>query len=249
MRRSALAVSRIVLAVGWYGNVPCLHMSCFSSPLRIHQVATKFVDTYARRGVVSAARRTLRPLQHRTVYCADRSKSMPPRKKMSKREARPAPASENQRLVGGWRDRLKMAMDKRNVSQRRLSQDSGLGPTTVRHLILQANTVSLDTCARLADGLGISVTWLMTGQHGVSDSTGNGDPKVVRALPIWTSMDVERAEPAGGEFVAVRSADYPADVRALRVPDQGLIPEGANLPPPPETILASGDIVLFTRTL
>jgi len=174
---------------------------------------------------------------------------MPPRKKMSKREARPAPASENQRLVGGWRDRLKMAMDKRNVSQRRLSQDSGLGPTTVRHLILQANTVSLDTCARLADGLGISVTWLMTGQHGVSDSTGNGDPKVVRALPIWTSMDVERAEPAGGEFVAVRSADYPADVRALRVPDQGLIPEGANLPPPPETILASGDIVLFTRTL
>jgi len=63
----------------------------------------------------------------------------------------------NLRAISEWKDRIAEAMKEQRYSQRALSARAGLGVTSLRYLINDAQTISLDTAAMLASALGLDV--------------------------------------------------------------------------------------------
>lgn len=167
---------------------------------------------------------------------------------MAKRPAKEPKQSPNQRMIAQWKERVKHAMEDRGWSQRRLAIESKLGHTTVRHLLMDANDVYLSTLAKIADATGVSLVWLVSGLHAIANS-GGPEPKNIRVLPVWSQPELgSDKDPKSGEYIAVRTSDYPDDVQAVVVSDQSMLPEGSNQPPPHETIIVPGDVVLFARS-
>ncbi len=154
----------------------------------------------------------------------------------------------NERLIAHWRERVTKAMEEKGWSQRRLSVTAGLGPTTVRNLLVEADDIYLRTLAKLADALGTSVIWLAAGVHAIAETGGDNQPKNIKIVPIWSASALPGGDkPQSDDYIPVRVGEYPDDVQALRVADHSMVPEGATTPPPPESIVMPGDIVLFSR--
>jgi SOS-response transcriptional repressor LexA len=166
------------------------------------------------------------------------------------RTARTTRLSTNERLIAQWRERVTQAMDEKGWSQRRLSLTAGLGPTTVRNLLVEADDIYLRTLAKIADALGTSVLWLAAGVHAVAESGADNQPKNIRIVPIWSASALLAGDkPPSEDYIPVRAGEYPDDIQALRVADHSMVPEGATTPPPPESIIMSGDIALFSKQI
>ena len=162
---------------------------------------------------------------------------------------KPLPTStDNQRMVAQWRERLEQAMERKGISQRHAGQLSKLGTTSVRHMLEEATgDARLSSLVALADGLGVSFAWLVTGRHVAQlEGVDDGAPRAARILQIWTAVDYGRDAPIGDDFVAVMAKDFPADARAMEVPDSSMVPEGQNQAPVPESMVAKGDIVIVS---
>ena len=162
--------------------------------------------------------------------------------------ARTTKLPTNERLIAHWRERVTKAMEEKGWSQRRLSVTAGLGPTTVRNLLVEADDIYLRTLAKLADALGTSVIWLAAGVHAIAETGVDNQPKNIKIVPIRSaSALLAGAKPQSDDYIPVRVGEYPDDVQALRVGDHSMVPEGATTPPPSESIVMPGDIALFSR--
>lgn len=167
---------------------------------------------------------------------------------MAKRPNKEPKQSNNLRMIALWKERVRNAMEDKGWSQRRLAIESKLGHTTIRHLLMNADDVYLSTLAKIADATGVSLVYLVSGTHAIANSAGP-EPKNIRVLPVWTQAELATdKEPKSGEYIAVRTTDYPEDIRALEISDQAMVPEGVNQPPPVQTIVVPGDVVLFSAS-
>jgi SOS-response transcriptional repressor LexA len=163
-------------------------------------------------------------------------------------KARRKKLGTNEQLIGQWRERVTRAMDEKGWSQRALSLEAGLGSTTVRNLLVEADDIYLRTLAKLADALGTSVIWLAAGVHAIAETGADDQPKNIKIVPIWSAGALlAGGKPQGDDYIPVRVGEYPDDIQALRVGDQSMVPEGATTPPPSESIVMPGDIALFSR--
>lgn len=158
--------------------------------------------------------------------------------------------TQNLQMVAEWKDRLQRTIDEQGVSMRRLSTMAGLGNSTVRHCLVEADDVGLATLAKLADALGTSIVYLATGMNAAVSADDGAAFKSIRALPIFTSPDLlagrDHPEEDRG-YVAIASKEYPDDIRAMYVRTRAMEPEGLNQPPPAHAVILAGDIILYSR--
>ena len=165
-------------------------------------------------------------------------------KAMSKKKPVGAAQTTNDKLVAGWRDRIEKTMKAERLSMRKLGILAGLGSTTIRHTLTQAETITLDSLRRIANAMGTSVVYL---SFGVGAVEGGGDvARGVRVLPIFGPDDAHKDVPdVDRGYVAVPQAKYPADTKALLVTNTAMTVEGMNAPVPPACVVLQGDVVLF----
>ena len=154
---------------------------------------------------------------------------------------------QNNAAAAGWRERIKAEMGKQRLSQRKLSQMASLGPTSTRHILTQAETVTLETMRRLANALNVPFAQLVAGVTGVVESEEGDTHRRVRLLKIHLpGDDHEKASSAEHGVVPVAIANMPERLYALKVTDTSMEPFGANEPPPSEAIVLKGDIIVWS---
>lgn len=62
-----------------------------------------------------------------------------------------------------WKQRILDEMQAQGLSQRRLAKKSKLGSTSIRHILLKAGTISLETCIKVATALGCTPEYIAFG--------------------------------------------------------------------------------------
>lgn len=65
--------------------------------------------------------------------------------------------------MADWRDRLRQAMEEAGFSMKRLSLKAGRGESFVRDLVNRDRTPSIENLKAIADALGVSPNWLLSG--------------------------------------------------------------------------------------
>lgn len=146
---------------------------------------------------------------------------------------------ENIKLVAGWRDRIKDAMKGQRVSQRKLAQLAGLGTTSIRHLLLHADTTTLHTLLKIANALNLPVGYLATGQTVKVDDRAQVDPKINRTIKILPLLNDD-------DFVVVSGSTLPDDLEAMVVKTHAMVAFGNNEPVDAADQISAGDVVVFS---
>lgn len=155
--------------------------------------------------------------------------------------------AQNNLACSGWQGRLKKMMVVRNMSQRRLGAEAGLGNAAVNFMVNRGNTTELDTLRRLANVLNVPVVWLATGAPSVIGPVPD-DPDLgtIRYMPVFTSVDVEREKPVEDNgAIALTSGRHLMQAKALIISDVSMQNEGTNQPVPPQKVVCESDIVVF----
>jgi len=162
-----------------------------------------------------------------------RKKAVPVKPKVSNLER------ENIKLVSGWRDRIKDSMKAKRVSQRKLAQIAGMGTTSIRHILMHADTTTLHTLLRIANALDLPIGYLATGQTVSVDDKANLDPKINRTIRILPLLNDD-------DFVVVSGATLPDDLQAMVVKTHAMVAFGSNEAVDASDQISAGDIVAFS---
>lgn len=144
--------------------------------------------------------------------------------------------------------RVLQQLENQKLSMRALSAKAELGNNATRHFLKQAGDVSLINLFKMAKALGTPPGWLITGQHAIYDSE-TSMPLNVRLLFVFTCHDIEDEFPnVDNGYIAVEGSKYPADSKAMLVESSAMNGEGTNEHIPPEALVISGDVVIFSRS-
>jgi SOS-response transcriptional repressor LexA len=159
--------------------------------------------------------------------------------------------AQNEQMVGGWKGRLVELMRERGLSQRQLSDASDLGSSTVRHLVVKAETLTLETALRLANTLDVSIAYLL---FGVRSSVEGGDAlpgQRVHLIGVAMPDDEPKAMPTGEHgVVSVTTSQVDGGIlHALKIANDAMAPVGPVGMIQPDKVLLSGDVVVWSETL
>ena len=144
----------------------------------------------------------------------------------------------------GWKARIKKELREQGRSQRSVSMAAGLGHSSLRYLLSNADTLSFDTAQALADALGISVKELLLGDKTTVNADADLGRVGVRLIGIRQPVYRPKGEPDG--FVAVPEKLCPPDTYAFRMPDNSMMEFGQNMPVDPSTVVLKDDIVVWS---
>ncbi len=90
-----------------------------------------------------------------------------------------------------WKDRLLERINELNTNPRKVSIKARLNPTTVNSLLKSARSPKIETAMAVADALGVSIQWLMTGEEIVRVGEGKDAPNDdLQKVPVleWGSI-------------------------------------------------------------
>ncbi|MEZ4416215.1 MAG: helix-turn-helix transcriptional regulator [Gemmatimonadota bacterium] len=99
-------------------------------------------------------------------------------------------------VLAGFRDRLRLAMSIRGVTQTELGKRIGVRQATVSQWLSRTNPSEpkADQLLRLPEALGINGHWLLTGRGSMDDTPGEVEAKLEAIRRI---LDVDAARAAG----------------------------------------------------
>ena len=143
-----------------------------------------------------------------------------------------------------WKDRIRAEIKAQKRSQRSVSLAAGLGHSSLRYLLTNADTLSLDTAQKLADTLGVSVKEILTGEKARVKADKDLGRVGVRLVGIREPVYRPTGDPEG--FVAVPERLCPEITHAFRQHDSSMVDRGNNMPPDPETVVLKDDIVVWS---
>jgi len=66
-------------------------------------------------------------------------------------------------MDNAWKQRIEAARKQRGISRKRLAELAGMGHTSVRHIVVEAHTITLSSLERLAHALEVEPAWLAYG--------------------------------------------------------------------------------------
>lgn len=154
-----------------------------------------------------------------------------------------------------WKKRLQEMIIIRKSNPRRVSIAAGLNPTTVNQLLKSPRSPSIDTILAIANALGVTVHWLLTGKDPETGASNAGDARadVLQKVPVlaWPSVlawtdhigdaqvlrydTAERIDPPTARFRLEMSGSSMAPLL-----DDGTILDcsGAMLPEPEDVVIA-----------
>lgn len=97
-------------------------------------------------------------------------------------------------VLAGFRDRLRLAMSVRGITQTELGKRIGVRQATVSQWLSRTNPSEpkADQLLRLPDALGINGHWLLTGRGSMDDTPGDVEAKL-EAIRRILDADVARA--------------------------------------------------------
>lgn len=158
-------------------------------------------------------------------------------------------AIANNAAASGWKDRIKGELKDQKLSQRKLSGMAGMGPTSIRHLLTDADTITLETLRRLSNALNKPLHYMATGVRSAVEGDDN-EMRRVRTLPIRLPQE-DHTRPAEDDHgvIALAVAGLPDSLYALRISDTSMRPDGLNLLPQAEEVLLPGDEVVWSPDL
>lgn len=149
----------------------------------------------------------------------------------------------NNRYVSGWKARIRAKLEETSMSQRALGAKAGLGPTSIRSILTDAETTTLETLRRIANAFNMSVVELAFGVNGVE-----GDASNVRLVRLHSHEDCAAgspSEPRGA--IAVVGAKADQELKALAVETESMEPIQANDQVPPAKVVLRGDVVVWAQ--
>ena len=144
----------------------------------------------------------------------------------------------------GWKARIKKELREQGRSQRSVSIAAGLGHSSLRYLLSNADTLSFDTAQALAEALGISVKELLLGDKTTVNADADLGRVGVRLIGIRQAVYRPKGEPDG--FVAVPEKICPVEAYAFRMPDNSMTEYGSNMPVDPSTVVLKDDVVVWS---
>jgi transcriptional regulator with XRE-family HTH domain len=149
----------------------------------------------------------------------------------------------NNRYVSGWKSRIRAKLEEQQMSQRALGAKAGLGPTSIRSILTDAETTTLETLRRIANAFNMSVVELAFGVQGVEGEASN-----VRLAKIYSHDDAHVAVPIEHRgSVALVGVKGEQEIRALAVETEAMEPVQANENVPPAKVIMRGDIVVWAQ--
>lgn len=151
----------------------------------------------------------------------------------------------NDRQAKTWRIRLKELMEKENVSQRKLAELAGLGPTSIRHAITKNGTITIETLRRLSNAFNKPLGYLLTGQSVSIEVKGNDDVPLNGVVIHVHGPHQHPWEGEGRGHVFVSKDECGADPFALEVEDNSMMGIGSNFQPDLNDIIVPGEIVVW----
>lgn len=150
--------------------------------------------------------------------------------------------------TAGWQERLVDYIKERGMSQRGLAGASGLGATTVRYLVSDAETLSLDTAREISNALNIPVKFLLTGERIILDTDGDLGEQRIKVIGVSSSYDPVDKVPTGEHgVVAIKVSDAKAHMKAFKMQDASMHERGQNESISPDAVVANGDIVVWSK--
>lgn len=153
----------------------------------------------------------------------------------------------NDTAIAGWKDRILSEMEKQDLSQRGLSLKANLGPTSVRHLLTQADTMTLETARRIANALNVPIAYLTAGVLHSVEGGGDAAGRRVRLLQVHLPHeDPAKAPPADRGVVAIPAANLPDKLYAMKITNAAMRVVGTNGDVSPDQIVLPGDVVLWS---
>lgn len=91
--------------------------------------------------------------------------------------------------MADWKDRLEEEIHRQNLDMKSVSRRAGLGGTYIRDVLRRGYGAGIDPIARIAQVLGVSVDWLITG---MGEARGSETPiRVIGtvAAGVWMELD------------------------------------------------------------
>ena len=143
-----------------------------------------------------------------------------------------------------WKKRIRAEVKRQGRSLRSVSTAAGLGHSSLRYLLTNADTLSLETARGIALALGVSVKELLTGEAQSVVADGDLGRVGVKLVGIREPSFAPRGEPDGFAALPLRLCD--GNTLAFRMPDNSMQPFGLNMPPPERDIVCKDDIVIWS---
>lgn len=166
-------------------------------------------------------------------------------KPMKKTAAKPSRIVEaNEKAAAGWKDRIVEEMKNQRLSQRKLAELSGLGATSIRHLVVQAETISLESARRIANALNQPISYITAGVKGQVEGLDQGTVRVL-AVDRPDGQQEDALDVRRGHVAVIMGYGLPNDLHALRVTDSAMTIHGVNGHADPATQLTKGDVVIY----
>ena len=170
----------------------------------------------------------------------------PPKKSGSQKTSTIVAA--NEAAVAGWKQRIVGEMAAQKLSQRKLAQLSNLGSTSIRHIVNQADTISLETAKRIANALNVPIGYVTAGIKGNVEGLESGTVKVLNVeRPDGSKEDALDAGRA--QVAVVAGGRMPPELRALRVVDNSMNGTSLNGATDPAMQLQKGDVIIWSPDL
>jgi SOS-response transcriptional repressor LexA len=158
-------------------------------------------------------------------------------------------AVANNKAVAGWKVRISEQLSKQRLSQRKLASLSGLGSTSIRHLLTEADTVTLETMRRIANALNQPIYYMTAGVTNVVDGDDSEIKRRIRLLPVAFPTDDPDKVPDERPRLPAALAGRPDKIYALKVTTGAMRPDRQNEPIAADEIVLPGDVVLWSPAL
>lgn len=150
--------------------------------------------------------------------------------------------NKNDQQVAGWKDRIQYEMKQKRLSQRKLSGMAGLGATTLRYIMSNADTINVETAHMIANALNIPVKQILTGERIIIEQGGD----IQRRISVLRVDDRSDATLQHGVVAIVLDSSKHKDMKAFLQDDRSMEARGNNAPIPADQVIAMGDVVVWS---
>ena len=158
-------------------------------------------------------------------------------------------APGNTEQVNGWKDRLKDGLKRRRISQRKLAVEAGLGATSMRYIISDAETITLSTALGIANALNVPIKELLTGEKLIIEVGGDMEERIAVVGIADRGDDIKAPADGKNGVAAIAIKGKLKNIRAFLQDDSSMEAHGANEMVPVDMTVAQGDIVIWSPDL